>query len=340
MYVSESTAHTNRRKVITMCTALSFVADKPYFGRTLDLECSLGEQVLIVPRAFPFRFRRVNTPPTHAALIGIGILSDGYPLFYDAVNEYGLGMAGLNFPHSAVYPPPRADGVNVAPFELIPWVLGRCRTVTEAEEALRSVTVAAIPFSAQWPLSPLHWLVADKERSITVETVADGLQIYDNPVGVLTNEPSFSFQMTHLSHYLNLTRRVPKSRFADSVTLPPYCRGMGAMGLPGDLSSPSRFVRAAFTKLNAMADGFADGRSQFFHILGTVEQVYGCVQVENGGWERTVYTACCDMKSGIYYYTTYGCRQIHAVELHREALDGTAPVAYPLITEEWICRQN
>ena len=113
------------------------------------------------------------------------------------------------------------------------------------------------------------------------------------------------------------------------------------MGVPGDLSSQSRFVRAAFTKMNAVSGkGEQESVSQFFHILGAVDQQRGCCILENGGYEVTLYTSCCNASKGIYYYTTYDNHQITAVDMHREKLDGIELVRYPTVGEEQIRLQN
>ena len=268
-------------------------------------------------------------------------VADGYPLYYEATNEHGLSMAGLNFPGNAHYFPPCEGKDNVTPFEFIPWILGQCKTLAEARTLLAKINLCDIPFSAEFPLSPLHWILADRDGAITVESVAEGLKIYENSVGVLTNNPHFDYHMTHLCDYLNLTHLPPENRFADGIDLPTYSRGMGAMGLPGDLSSASRFVRAAFVKLNSVS-GESEDESvcQFFHILGAVGQQRGCVQMPDGRYEITVYTSCCNTDRGIFYYTTYENSRITAVDMHKENLDGNALVSYPLIKSSQILQQN
>lgn len=140
---------------------------------------------------------------------------------------------------------------------------------------------------------------------------------------------------------MQLSPKQPENRFSESLLLHCYSRGMGALGLPGDLSSMSRFVRAAFTKLNAVSDGTEQGSvSQFFHILGAVEQQRGCCEVAEGQYERTIYTSCCNADMGVYYYSTYDNRCLTAVDLHREDLDGSTLAAYPLVTEQQILWQN
>ena len=171
--------------------------------------------------------------------------------------------------------------------------------------------------------------------------MAGGLHIHENPTGVLTNEPPFPHQMLYLSNFRHLSPKAGSNLFSDHIQLQPYSRGMGAIGLPGDLSSSSRFVRAAFTKLNSVS-GISEEESvsQFFHILSSVEQVRGCTQLADGQQEITVYSSCCNTDRGIYYYTTYENRQITAVDLHRENLDSSQLVSYPLACKQTICAIN
>ena len=324
-----------------MCTAITYRTRDHYFGRTLDLEFSYNESVTVTPRNYPFSFRTLPALASHHAIIGMATVADGYPLYYEATNEHGLSMAGLNFPGNAHYFPPCEGKDNVTPFEFIPWILGQCKTLAEARTLLAKINLCDIPFSAEFPLSPLHWILADRDGAITVESVAEGLKIYENSVGVLTNNPRFDYHMTHLCDYLNLTHLPPENRFADGIDLPTYSRGMGAMGLPGDLSSASRFVRAAFVKLNSVS-GESEDESvcQFFHILGAVGQQRGCVQMPDGRYEITVYTSCCNTDRGIFYYTTYENSRITAVDMHKENLDGNALISYPLIKTAQILQQN
>lgn len=325
-----------------MCTAITLSHNNShYFGRNLDLEYHYHETVTITPRRFVFDLRNGRRINMHFALIGMATVSDGYPLYYEATNEKGLSLAGLNFPRNAVYYPPDHTRDNIAPFELIPWVLGQCTTVDEALALLKHSTLWDTPFSDEFPLSPLHWLLADGTRSVTLEPLAGGLMIHENPVGVLTNNPPFDYHLHHLAHYLNLTPAQPVNRFSEAIPLTPYSLGMGAIGLPGDLSSASRFVRATFVKLNSVGgDSEEQQVSRFFHILGSVAQQNGLNRVRNDAFEYTVYSSCCNTVKGIYYYTTYENSRISAVDMHREDLDGNTLYTYPLITDPQIRYQN
>ena len=263
-----------------MCTAATYKTKDFYFGRTLDYEFSYGEEIVISPRNFPVSFRHMGERKHHYALIGMAHLAGGTPLFYDAINEKGLGMAGLNFVGNADYKEFTPGKDNVAPFEFIPWILGQCASVKEARLLLDKINLVNTPFSDQLPLAQLHWLIADKEEAITVESVKEGLKVYDNPAGVMTNNPSFDQQMHNLSNYMHLSSKSPENHFSSKLPLSCYSRGMGALGLPGDLSSQSRFVRVAFVKMNSVSgDSESESVSQFFHILGSVDQQKGCCDV-------------------------------------------------------------
>ena len=274
-------------------------------------------------------------------MIGMAHVAAGYPLYYDAVNEKGLGMAGLNFVGNAHYSEAVSGRRNVAQFEFIPWVLSQCADLAQARSLLAQMNLVGTPFSGQLPAAQLHWIIADRTGAITVESVADGLKIYDNPVGVLTNNPPFDTQMFQLNNYMHLSPRQPQNLFSDELELQAYSRGMGALGLPGDLSSASRFVRVAFTKLHAVsAEDEESSVGQFFHILGSVEQPRGCCEVSEGAYEITIYTSCWNADQGIYYYTTYTNHQITAVDMHREELDDKDIICYPMLGKEQIWWEN
>lgn len=324
-----------------MCTAATYKTKDFYFGRTLDYDFSYGDEVTFTPRRYPFSFRHMGKMESHYAMLGMAYVAEGYPLYYDAFNEKGLCIAGLNFVGNAQYNEIAEGKDNVAQFEFIPWILGQCASVKEARVLLSRLNFVNTPFRADLPLAQLHWILADREEAVTIESVRDGLKVYDNPAGVLTNNPPFPEQMFQLNNYMHLSPKEPENRFSDKLSLHAYGRGMGALGLPGDLSSQSRFVRVAFTKLNSVSgDSEAESVSQFFHILGAVDQQRGCCEVGDGKYEITIYTSCCNADRGIYYYTTYENHQITAVDLYRENLDGTELSRYPLLTGEHIRMQN
>ena len=324
-----------------MCTAATYKTEDFYFGRTLDYESSYGEEIVVMPRNFRLDFLNMGVYENHYAVIGTAHIAQGYPLFYDAVNEKGLAMAGLNFVGNAYYGKNIDGRDNVAQYEFIPWILSKCSSTAEAKELISKINITDTPFNEHMPAGQLHWIIADKEQTITVESVRDGIKVYDNPAGVLTNNPPFNEQMFRLNDYMQLSPKQPQNSFSSKLDLKTYSRGMGAIGLPGDLSSQSRFVRAAFVRANSVSGSSeTESVSQFFHILGSVDQQRGCCDVGEGRYEITIYTSCCNADKGIYYYTTYNNHQISAVDMHKEDLDGSRLVSYPMITDEQINRQN
>lgn len=324
-----------------MCTAITYKTKDFYFGRTLDYEISYGDEVTITPRNYEFNFRHKQNIKNHYAIIGMAYVTENYPLYYEAVNEKGLGIAGLNFVGNAQYNKKIKGKDNITQFEFIPWILSQSTTVKEAKKLIEKINFLDEPFSTNLPLAQLHWIISDSIESITVEAVKDGIKIYENPVGVLTNNPTFDKQMFELNNYMNLSTKSPKNTFAKSLNLEKYSRGMGAIGLPGDLLSQSRFIRAAFVKMNSVSkEEEKESVSQFFHILNSVEQQRGCCELDDGIFEITIYTSCCNASKGIYYYTTYDNHQITAIDMHKENLNSENLIRYPLIKDEQIKMQN
>lgn len=324
-----------------MCTAIALKTGDFYFGRTLDAERSYDQEVTFMPRRFPLVFREKGLLEPHYAIVGMAHVAEDVPLYFDAINEAGLAMAALNFEGYAHYGPRVAGKDNVASFELISWILAQCGSVGQAKNKLERLNITDQPFSEALPVSSLHWIIADRKEAVVLEAVEDGLRIYPNPVGVLTNNPGFDQQMFQLNNYMHLSSEQPKNRFSSNLDLNCYSRGMGAMGLPGDLSSQSRFVRAAFVKSNSVCGPSEEKRvSQFFHILDTVSQTRGCCKVGERDYEITVYSSCCNADKGIYYYTTYENRTIRAVAMDRENLDGTQLVRRRPVDREVIRMEN
>lgn len=369
-----------------MCTAVSFVTKDHYFGRNLDYEFSYGESVVITPRNYIFSFRNEMINKYESGLeckqmqetykdkkfsmIGVAYVVDNYPLYYDAINEKGLGAAGLLFSGNAVYVSMEKEGIPVycsrkitdfreekkegengsiyiTSYEFIPWILRRCQDVESAVSLLKRICITDQEFSKELPPSPLHWMLADKTRTIVIEAVEEGIKIYENPVHVLTNNPTFDYHLTNLSNYTSLSSYEPDDFFCDVVKLPVHSRGMGGMGLPGDLSSASRFVRAAFTRMNSICgESEEESVSQFFHILGSVEQQRGCVRLKKQGeqfggdskeaeetdekYEITIYSSCCNTDKGIYYYKTYDNFNIQAMDMKQADLTGSELVVCPM----------
>ena len=282
-----------------MCTSVAMRTESFYFGRNMDIDYSFGERVAIAPRNYSLSFRKTTAMDKHYAIIGMAAVAENYPLYADGMNENGLCMAGLKFTGNAVYSETITAGkTGIAPYELIPWILGRCRTVSEARTLLNETCIINEPFSAELPLSPLHWHIADKNSSIVVENTADGMKIYDNPADVLTNNPPFPFHLANLSQYARLSPDFsPENSIAE-----PFGLGFGAIGLPGDFSPASRFVRAEFLLRSLPSDS---GINDFFHILDNAAIPRGAVITPDKKLHFTTYSCCMDTSEAVYFYKLY-----------------------------------
>lgn len=320
-----------------MCTAACLWKKDFCFGRTLDYDFSYGDKIAVTPRNFRFEFRKAGALSEHFAMIGMAHIAGGYPLYYDAINERGLAMAGLNFVGYAKYGTKQSGDIRLAPHEFIQYTLGRCGSLAEARETLENIRLEDIPFSKELPTAALHWIIADKTGAIVVESTERGMFVYDDPVGVLTNNPEFPQQMLNLADYMALSPRSAQNNFSKAVDFAQYSRGMGAIGLPGDWSSKSRFVRAAFVRENSVYEDF-ESVSQLFHVLGSVNIPRGVCETDGDNFHITRYTSVC--RDGVYYYTTYGNRRVSAVDMKRENLDGASLIRFDVTEGESVDFQN
>ena len=314
-----------------MCTAVSFRRGDHYFGRNLDVEGSYGESVVITPRNFPFRFRHMGSVDRHYAMIGMAKVVEGYPLYFDGTNEKGLSVAGLHFPGNTKYHSYRDGKVNLASYEVIPFILSICGSVDEVKTRLRNGNITQDSFCKDLPPAPLHWLISDNKYSIVLESTVEGTKIYEDPYGVLTNNPPFPYHLENIHQYMGLHEGLEENRFSGDLPLENISLGFGAVGLPGDFSSISRFVKTVFVKEKIKSDGSEKENVQhFFHILSSVAMPKGCVRMEHGAYEYTRYSSCCNTKTGVYYFNTYYDLSVRHVPLHGIDLDEKKLFEHPI----------
>lgn len=317
-----------------MCTALTLQTENFYFGRNMDIEYSFGEHVVIMPRQFSLKFKTMPDITHHYAIMGMAAIMDDTPLFAEAFNEKGLCVAGLNFPGFAHYGEKEIEEkYNIAPYEVIPFLLANCENVDSAIKLLKKVHMVAIPFKEHVPLALLHFIIADKEKSIVFEQTIDGIKIHENPIGILTNNPPFDFHMNNLSQYMALTATQPSNHISKEE-IKPFSQGFGGIGLPGDFSSASRFVKTAFLKVNSRCE--EDNNSsvaQFFHILDSVAFVKGAIITPEQKEDITLYSCCCNIDKMTYYYKTYDNNQILAIQLNLDNVDHAELKIISLIKE-------
>lgn len=316
-----------------MCTGLRFTDDQGnlFYGRNLDVESSYGEKVLVTPRnyALPYKFR--DDRQSQRAIIGMGIMAGKYPMYFDACNEDGLCIAGLNFPKLAHFSDEPVDGkLNLTPYELMLWVCDEFETVAAVKDALKDVNLVNKPFAPQMPVAPLHWLISDAKAAITVEMSADkGLQVYDNQVGVLTNSPDFEWHVKNLMNYAGLTPNDAADGTWSKQAIASWGVGTGSYGLPGDSLPASRFVKVAYLNANyPTVSGEEANVAKFFNILKNVAMVRGSVTNQNGKDEYTVYTGCYSQATKTYYYNTENDFTIKSAQLTEANMTASEVTTY------------
>ncbi len=307
-----------------MCTAIFLNKKHVIFGRNMDISYSFGEQVVIMPRCYPIHFKARATINKHYGMIGMACVVNGTPLYSDGMNEHGLCVAALNFQGYAHYiEETHANRISLAPYEVIPFLLATCKNIDEVRKVVQSLELINIPFGDKFQLPYLHWMISDQKECVVLESVKDGIRLYENPVGVMTNNPEFSFHTTNLNQYLNVSPKSRRSDFGERLDLRPLGHGDGGMSLPGDTGSVSRFVRGVFVKENATTEDDVEREiAQFFRISSQVAVVKGNVILEDHRSNYTTYTSCMVPELNGYFYTTYYNQQITGITMSKEEIEG------------------
>ena len=313
-----------------MCTGVRFSDDKGnmYFGRNLDWSTPYGQKVVITPRGFKYNSAFLGELQTKYALIGMAIVVENTPLYFDCANEAGLAIAGLNFPGYASYSPSAIEGkTNVSAYEFPLWVTMSFSTVDEVESALKNTVIVAKPINDQFPVSELHFIIGDAKRSIVVEYTNKGMEIFHNDVDVLTNQPGYGWHQENLRNYMNLFPQMPKEISWSKAKLTAFGSGSLMRGIPGDYYSPSRFVRVAYLNTHYPTKSTeADNVSRLFHTLTGVAMIDGAAQMGDGKSELTIYTGGYSSATQTYYYNTYEDPAIKSVAMSDYDLSGNAPI--------------
>lgn len=315
-----------------MCTGIRFVDAEGcmFFGRNLDWTQSYGERVVATPASakVPAAFARPDDPSSAHDVIGMGIVVEGIPLYFDCGNDAGLAVAGLNFPQSAHYAEASVEGrINIAAYEFPFWVARNFSNVDEVRQALGKAAIVAKPVNEQLPVANLHWFIGDAKESIVVECMESGLKVWDDDADVLTNEPDFAWQRTNLRNYLTLSDEEPKQASWGRASLAPFGSGVGMQGIPGDYSGPARFVKAAFVNSHyPIQSGETANVVRLYRTLGSVAVPDGCAKMADGSYEKTLYTSCFSPNTMTYYHATYDDPTIRAYPLSSIDPSSSSPV--------------
>ncbi len=311
------------------CTGIELKSqDGDYInGRTLEFGIPINTVIMVIPRHYAF----TGTLPDGAsgmsytskyAVVG-GSLDNGTEV-QDGLNEAGLSVGAFYFPGYAGYAPvtPQNQSQAVSPLQFPTWLLTQFGTVAEVKAALNNVAIVPTVFPAWGLVPPLHYVVYDKTgASIVIEPINGSLVVYDNPLGVMTNSPTFDWHMTNLTNYVNLSPINVSPINVSGVQLQQFSQGSGMHGLPGDFTSPSRFVRAAFFTATALPQANAEQEVlQVFHVLNQFDIPMGAVRdVTADGKvapEYTMITVVKDPNNLDYYFKTYQNQDINVVRLN------------------------
>lgn len=308
-----------------MCTGIRFSDDKGnmFFGRNLDWSTGYGEKVVVTPRGYKYKSAFLGEMANSPALIGMGIVAENVPLYFDCANEHGLAIAGLNFPGYAAYEQTAVEGkTNVAAYEFPLWVALNFTSVDDVEKALKDVAIVAKPINDQYPVSQLHWIIGDSKKSIVVEYTKNGMEIFKNDVDVLTNQPGYGWHHENLRNYMNLFPQMPEKVQWNNATLKPFGSGSLIRGLPGGFYSTDRFIRVAYFNTHYPTQSTEEANiSRLFHSLTGVAMIDGAAEMADGSCEKTIYTGGYSTATQTYYYNTYENPAIKSVSLRDQKLD-------------------
>lgn len=317
------------------CTGISLRAKDgaAVRGRTLEFGFPMQSKVLIVPAGKEMTGTLPDggkglTYTSRYALVGANALN--MPVILDGINDQGLSIGLFYFPGYAKYTPLTAENAKraIAPHEFGMWVLANFASVDEVRKGIEDIVVVPTPApglgSAEGMVPPTHFFIQDKTgKSIAVEPVDGTLKVHDAPLGVMANAPTYDWHMTNLSNYLNLSVNDIESKQLGDVKVESFGAGSGLLGIPGDFTPPSRFVRAAIYSQAAVPNAKADDAVlAAFHILNQLDSPKGSVVNDAIGGkmnEITEWTSVADLKNLRWYFRTYEDQSVRMVDL-KEAL--------------------
>lgn len=301
------------------------------FARTLEFAMDLQSDIIIVPRGK----ESVGTAPGDRPGLrwrtkygAVGANAFGMPVTIDGLNDKGLSVGLFYFPGFAKYQEVKAEdfGKALAPWELGAFLLGTCADVKEAVAAAKTVRVGEVVQKDMGIVPPAHYIVNDANGgSVVLEYVGGELQVHANPLGVMSNSPTFDWHMTNLSNYVTMSAANVEKIDLAGKEIKGLGQGSGMLGLPGDFTPPSRFVRAvAFTKSAVPVDNAREGVLQAFHLLNQFDIPKGAARGVEQGKEvadYTLWTSAADLKNLRYYFRTYHNSRIRMVDLKSVDLD-------------------
>lgn len=296
-------------------------------GRTLEFGVDLKSQVAIYPRGTAFTGDLPGGAKGIAFKSRFGIVGAnglGLPAIIDGLNDQGLYAGIFFFPGYATYTPVTADNQSrsLANYQYTLWILANFSTVADLKAAFNTVSLAATPVAALGGPAPAHFRVVDKTgAAVVIEQLNGTLKIFDDPLGVITNSPSFDWHITNLGNYIGLSPELRPSITLEGQKISGFGQGSGFFGLPGDFTPPSRFVRAAaFEQTAVQPNTGTDAVQQVFHILNNFDIPVGSVRDEVNGQrvdEWTTWTSVNDLHNLVFAYRTFDDQTLRSVDVRK-----------------------
>lgn len=322
----------------TMCTGIRLISEDGFvvYARTLEFARPINSKIIFIPRLVQFvgNTSDKNRPglswKTKYAAVGanaeneIGII--------DGVNEEGLAGGLFYLPEYAEYQTVHAHefSKSLAPWELMTWILTTCKTIEDVKNKIVEIKVGNVVFNEWNVIPPIHAIVHDPQgKSLVIEYIDGSLHLHDNPLGVITNAPTFDWHMTNLKNYLFLSPLNAPPRTIAGITFNPLGQGSGMLGMPGDFTPPSRFVRAVFLShcVNQRKDT-AQTCATAFHVLELFNIPHGVICIKDNGktfYDYTQWTSAIDLHNKCYYFHTYTNRAIRMINLFDFNFDAKEP---------------
>lgn len=294
-------------------------------GRTVEFGMPLDMSLAVIPRNHAF----TGTTPVGPGMsyrskyAAVGVYCFDDPILMDGMNEKGLVAAAFYFPGYASYSQVTKENrlQALSPVDFTNWLLTQFASVEEVKEALSSIKIVPTVFSNWGSVPPpFHYVVYDAAgKSIVIEPVNRTLKVHDNPIGVMTNSPTFDWHLTNLSNYINLSPFNVDRQTLRNFVLHSFGQGTGMLGLPGDFTPPSRFVRAAFFSAKALLSENANQAvDQTFHLLNQFDIPRGIArqkEPKNISYDYTMLTTVKNPKSLDYFYRSYEDQAIRYLSL-------------------------
>jgi penicillin V acylase-like amidase (Ntn superfamily) len=317
----------NKKGITYMCTSFSLTAHgQTFFARTMDFAFLLDGEPIVMPQGYQWSLQLGGQVTNHYGFVGMGKQLEEF-LFIDGVNEKGLAIAELYFSNEAIYCEYTGEKMNLAPHELVHWVLGNVADIPDLYQKISRINLVQIETALLGITVPLHFIVTDTTgRCVVIETNRGIIEIKENPIGVMTNSPELEWHIKNIGNYLAARPANFPPSIINGVEVPPFGLGNGTSILPGGSTSPERFIRTVYNKQFVhVGKTVEETVNAMFHLLNNVTIPKGLMVEKDGGSEYTQYRVVYNVTKKICYFNPYETQEVFSLELKEEWLQSKQP---------------